>query len=117
MKYASGGMISLLNAGGPYTMADCYTVTLQGGSVFRWTNADINLTLGGNLFTCSLDQGSQPLVQRGAIRNVRGTEVQTMDLTLITAGSAQLMGVNMSLAAHNGAGHAGGYIQRVRRPL
>ncbi len=103
MKYASAGLIALLNSGAVFTMADCYTITLQTGTVYRWTNSDINLTLGGNLFTCSLDQGGQPLVQRGAIRNSRGTEVDTLDLTLITAGSAQLMGTNMSLAAHNGA--------------
>jgi uncharacterized phage protein (TIGR02218 family) len=103
MKYASSGMIALLDAGGPYTMADCFTVTLQGGSVYRWTNADISLMLAGNLFTCSLDQGGQPLVKRGAIRNARGTEVATMDLTLFAGGSGQLMGTNICLAAHNGA--------------
>jgi uncharacterized phage protein (TIGR02218 family) len=96
-------MISLLASGNPFTMADCYTVTLQSGGVYRWTNADINLTLSGNVFSCVLDNGGLPLVQRGAIRNARGTEVQTLDLTLISAGSAQLMGTNISLAAHNGA--------------
>lgn len=103
MKYASGTLITLLASGVPFTMADCYTVTLQGGNVYRWTNSDINITLSGNVFSCALDNGGLPLVQRGSIRNARGTEVQTLDLTLISAGSAQLMGTNLSLAAHNGA--------------
>jgi uncharacterized phage protein (TIGR02218 family) len=103
MKYASAGLISLLNSGAVFTMADCYTVTLQSGGVYRWTNSDLNLLLGTNLFTCSLDQGGQPLVKRGAIRNARGTEVDTLDVTLMAGGSAQLMGTNISLAAQNGA--------------
>jgi uncharacterized phage protein (TIGR02218 family) len=103
MKYASAALIAYLNSGSVFTMADCYTITLQSGGVYRWTNADIPLTLNGVLFTSSIDQGGQPLVKRGAIRNARGTEVDTLDLTLMAGGSAQLMGTNISLAAHNGA--------------
>jgi uncharacterized phage protein (TIGR02218 family) len=103
MKYAGAALITFLNSNAVFTMADCYTITLQPGGVYRWTNADIPLTLNGNLFTCSLDQGGQPLIQRGAIRCARGTEVNTLDLTLMAGGSAQLMGTNISLAAHNGA--------------
>jgi uncharacterized phage protein (TIGR02218 family) len=103
MKYASAALIAYLNSNAVFTMADCYTITLQPGGVYRWTNADIPLTLNSLLFTSSIDQGGQPLVKRGAIRNARGTEVDTLDLTLMAGGSAQLMGTNISLAAHNGA--------------
>lgn len=103
MKYATPALIAYLNSNAQFTMADCYTITLQSGGVYRWTNADIPLTLNSLLFTSSIDQGGQPLVKRGAIRNARGTEVDTLDLTLMAGGSAQLMGTNISLAAHNGA--------------
>jgi uncharacterized phage protein (TIGR02218 family) len=103
MKYATPALIAYLATGGVFTMADCYTITLQPGGIYRWTNADIPLTLNSLLFTSSLDNGGQPLVKRGAIRNARGTEVDTLDLTLLCGGSAQLMGTNMSLAAINGA--------------
>jgi uncharacterized phage protein (TIGR02218 family) len=103
VKYASGALITYLNSGGVFSMADLFTITLQGGSTYRWTNSDLSLVYNSNLFTAAVDNGSQPLIQRGAIRQVRGTEVDTMDLTLFCGGSALLMGTNMSLAAHNGA--------------
>ena len=103
MKFATPDLIAYLNSYAVFTMADCYTITLQSGGIYRWTNADIPLTLNSLLFTSSIDQGGQPLVTRGAIRNARGTEVDTLDLTLMAGGSAQLMGTNISLAAHNGA--------------
>ena len=33
MKTASAGLIALLAAGGPFLMADLYTLTLQGGTI------------------------------------------------------------------------------------
>jgi uncharacterized phage protein (TIGR02218 family) len=103
MKYMPPALISYLNSGGVFTLADLFTLTLQPGTVLRWTNSDINLSYGGNSFQSVIDQGGIPLVRRGAIRNVRGTEVGTMDLTLLTGGTANLSGTNMCLAAHNGA--------------
>ena len=73
MKEAPEAMIALLQSGDPLFMCDLYTVTLQSGSALRWTNADIDLTVGGNLFDSGDDQGTTPLVSRGSIRNARST--------------------------------------------
>jgi uncharacterized phage protein (TIGR02218 family) len=103
MKNAPAGLIAHLAAGGPFLMADLVTLTLQGGQVYRWSLADTNITLNSNLFTASTEAGTQPLVSRGSIRQARGLEVSTMDLTLSTGDTAQLLGIDASLAAHNGA--------------
>lgn len=103
MKTASGSLIALLNAGGIFLMADLWTITLRGGTVLRWTNADTTLTVGGNTFAASTDQGGQPLIKRGPIRCVRGLEVDTLDVTLQVGSTAQLSGIKLPLAAHNGA--------------
>lgn len=103
MKEAPSAAIALLQSGAPLFMADLYTVTLQTGSVLRWTSADVDLTVSGNLFDSGYDQGATPLITRGSIRNARGTEVATCDLTLYCGQTAQLLGIRLPLAAHNGA--------------
>ncbi len=43
-----------------------------------------------------------PLISRGAIRNIRGLEVDTLSITLQGGQSAMLSGIPLVLAAHNG---------------
>lgn len=103
MKYASAALITYLENNSTFLMADLYTITLQTGQVYRWTDADMNLTYQGNLYTAAVDNGGEPVMERGEISNTRGLEVSTMDLTLFCGQSAQILGVNCTLAAHNGA--------------
>ena len=103
MKTASGGLIALLAAGGPFLMVDLYTLTLLGGTTYRWAGSDTDISLGGNTFLAAVDQGSYPLIERGEIRQARGLEVSTLDITLHTGDTALILGVDASLAAHNGA--------------
>ncbi len=102
MKYASAGLISLLNGNNTFLMADLYTLSLRSGTILHWTQADTDLTLSAQLFTTSTDQGTQPLLQRGGIRMAKGLEVGTMDLDLLCGGSAQIAGIPATLYAHNG---------------
>lgn len=101
MKAASGALVALL-ATDHFLMADLYTVTLYGGTVLRWTNFDQNLTLGANTFTCATDNGTQPICKRGEIRNARGTEVGTCDVTLLGGQSATIGGTRLGVFALNG---------------
>jgi len=103
MKVASGPLIAYLNSGSVFQMALLYTITLLGGGVYRWTSADLSIVFGGNTFTSAIDQGGQPLIQRGPIRTVKGLEVDTLDITLLCGDTAQILGGNLTLAAHNGA--------------
>lgn len=102
MKAASVGLIALLNGNNVFLMADLYTFTLRSGSILHWTSADTDIVLAGTTFTASTDQGSQPLLSRGPVRTVKGLEVDTLDLTLFSGGSAQVLGVKLPLFAHNG---------------
>ncbi len=76
MKSASPALISLL-ASNQFLMADLLTITLNNGTVLRYTSADINIVSGGNTF---LSVG--PRMERGAAKQVIGTQVDTMELTL-----------------------------------
>ena len=103
MKAATAGMIAFLASGGPYLMADLYTLALTNGTTYYWTSADRAIIANGNTFTACVDQGSQPILSRGAIHQARGLEVSTLDITVYTCDTAQILGVNFALAVHNGA--------------
>ena len=103
MRTASGPLVAFVNANTVIFAAWCYTITLQGGTVYRWTGADMPLTYGGNTFACAADNGTtQPGIKRGAIRHAKGLEVQTLDLTLLCGQTVQMGGIPLPLFAHNG---------------
>lgn len=86
MKSASPELIALLNSGGPYLMADLYTFSLVNGAVLRYTDWDVDIAYGGQVFSAS-----GPLIERGRVRVVIGVEVDTLDMT-IYADQAKLIG-------------------------
>ena len=102
MKYANTTLINYLEVNSQFLMADLYQITLQSGSVYYWTEADTNLTYNSQVYTAAVDQGAEPLLERGEIKTERGLKSSTMDLTLYCGQSAQLLGVPAQLAAHNG---------------
>lgn len=101
MKTASAALVSLLNSQNVYLMADLVTLTLYGGQVLRLTSWDSDLVLGGATFSAA--GGTVPAFTRGKTRITRGLEVDTLDLTLLTGDSAQLLGIPLPQAAANGA--------------
>jgi hypothetical protein len=83
MKAMSAGLRALL-ATGEYVRADCWTLTLAGGLVVRWTSATIcPVRIGGNTF-------AKGPIKRGAISSKRGVEVATMSMQ-ITADANDLL--------------------------
>jgi uncharacterized phage protein (TIGR02218 family) len=76
MKTASAALINLLNTTvDKFYMADLFTITLNNGSIFRYTNHDINLTVGGNLYL------SVP-IERGSLSNSAGINVDELEITI-----------------------------------
>jgi uncharacterized phage protein (TIGR02218 family) len=102
VKAASGALVTLLNTNNVFLMADLYTFTMRDASVVRWAKADMPITLGANTFTCPSDNGTQPTLERGTVRTVKGLEVDVMDLTLYGGSTAQIGGVGLAIFAHNG---------------
>lgn len=78
----------LNGAGNSLVMADCYTVTLLGGQVLRYTDFDLDLMLNGALYSSS---GIK--FKRSRIRWIAGLEVDTLDLTLYANPADTLNGV------------------------
>lgn len=74
MKTASSALITLLDSDLRLVFADLYTFTLSGGTVLRYTSADITITLGG------VTWARGPLLRRGKITNKIGMSVDALDL-------------------------------------
>jgi uncharacterized phage protein (TIGR02218 family) len=86
MKSASPALISLLNSGADFQMADLWTLTLSGGTVIRWSGADVPLVYNGNAYALG------PAIDRGAISEKRGVDVQTLTMTIYANGSDTING-------------------------
>lgn len=77
MKTASAALIALLNAQQFY-MADLYVITLQNGTVLRYTSADGDLVYGGNTFS-----SVGPQLVRGSTKTMIGVQVDTLDVDFL----------------------------------
>lgn len=78
MRTASANLLTMLNgSANALVMADCYTLTLLGGQVLRYTDFDLDLTLNGSIYS-----SSGVKFKRSRVRLVSGLEVDTLDLTL-----------------------------------
>lgn len=95
MKSASAPLIALLNGSQQFLMADLYTITLAGGSILRYTGADVAIAWGGNTFAAAP-------VSRGTVRETVGAEVSTLDLNLHFGLNDLVLGVPWPQFAQNG---------------
>jgi len=77
MKAASPALVTLLNSGSDFQMADLWTITLRGGAVVRWSGADVPIVAGGNTFALG------PVIDRQDIGEKIGLDVTTTDMTII----------------------------------
>lgn len=97
MKSASTALITLLNSGNEFYMADLYEFTLIDGTVLRYADYDIDVNYNGNLYT-----SSGTLFQRDKVRTVIGVEVDTMSLSLFPKATDLVAGIGWVQAAAKG---------------
>jgi uncharacterized phage protein (TIGR02218 family) len=96
MKNAPVALTNFLNAGGvPGFRADLFTLTLLSGTVYRWTTADANITIGPNTW---LSDGT--VLSRGRIRQTARLEIDVLEVLLGSV--AQLGGKSIALNAIQG---------------
>lgn len=73
---SAGALATLLNSRAPLNKADLYTLTLQSGTVLRWSGSDVAIT--GNSQTWSLGPG----LRRSRVRFTVGLSVDSLQVTL-----------------------------------
>lgn len=96
MRSASPQLIALLDAN-QFVMADLYTLTTALGDVFRYTNYDYPLTIGGNVYAAD-----GIIISRSEVRQAIGIEVDTLNVDVFATEDTQLLDVPFIQLLHNG---------------
>lgn len=98
MKTAAAPTLAILNTTGDVQIlrADLYTFSLKNGSVLRFTDADINLPIGGNTFI------SGPGISRTKTKQTTGLTVDMVQVTISDDGSTLVNGKPILHQIRNG---------------
>lgn len=82
MRVVPAGLLTLLNSAPVELLcADLYTFTLLNGSVYRWTDFDMDVKIGGNTWLYS-----SPVINRSGMKWSRGLTVEAMEMRLADDG-------------------------------
>lgn len=86
MKSATGGLATFLLTAKSMVYADLYTITLNGGTIIRWTTHDFAVAYSGNTF----QRG--PAIMDNGVKSKRGVQVDTLDVTVYADAATQVSG-------------------------
>lgn len=98
MKTASAATLAILNSQGEVRIlrADLWTIVLKSGGVLRFTDADINLVVGGQTFV------SGPIITRTKTKQSVGLTVDTVQCTVTDSGGTLVSGKSIVHQFKNG---------------
>lgn len=123
MKTATGTLASFLVTAKTIVYANLYTITLNGGTVIRWTTHDFAVLYSGNLFLRG------PAILDNGAKQKRGVQVDTLDVIIYADATTTVSGVpflsfvrrggldgatiqvQRVIGSDLGAGQAGGYVR------
>lgn len=77
MRTATSLLTEYLHNNDKFTMMDLYTITLTNGTVIRYTNAPVNLTVDGNSFKSFT-------IKRGGLKHSIGFSVDSLSVEIFT---------------------------------
>lgn len=108
MKASTGSLASFLVTAKQVIYADLYTITLNGGTVIRWTTHDFAVSYSGNLFLRG------PGIMDGGVKSRRGVQVDTLDVTVYADANTAISGIPfLSFVRRGGLDGATITVQRV----
>lgn len=96
MRAASEKLIALLDAN-QFVMADLYTITTVQNDVYRYTNYDFDLIVGGELY-----RSDGPIISRDGITLLLGVEVDNLSITIDVTDEETFESLRIVQAFHNG---------------
>jgi uncharacterized phage protein (TIGR02218 family) len=83
LRNCLGALATALAAGNVPFSTDLFTVTLQSGTIYRWTSWDRDLVFGGNTFVSSMQW-----LSRGRWNVTNTMEVPTLEVTILSTSAA-----------------------------
>lgn len=96
MRAASAKLIALLDAD-QFVMADLYTITTVQNDVYRYTNYDFDLIVGGQVY-----KSDGPIISREGISLSLGIEVDNLSINIDVTDEQKWNDINIVQAFHNG---------------
>ena len=96
MRAISAALSTVLTAGGPFVLADLYTITLSNGTVFHWTNIQNDITVGGITYVLG------PPIEREKVSWKLGLSVDSLPVNIEDDGTATVNGRALVVAAWQG---------------
>ena len=96
MRAASEKLIALLDAN-QFVMADLYTIITVQNNVYRYTNYDFDLIVGGELY-----RSDGPIISRDGITLSLGVEVDNLSITIDVTDEETFESLRIVQAFHNG---------------
>jgi len=96
MKTASASLIALLNTN-QFIFSDLFTFTLSDATILRFTSADDNLTVSGNVFS-----SIGPLITRGTTKTVVGIQVDQLQVSFLVNSTVLINTIPLAQFAMNG---------------
>ena len=97
MKARSANLQAMLDSG-LYVKCNLFTVTMITGQVFYWTDADIDVTVYGQVYS-----STGPSIKGAHFHLQRGLQVDTLTLNVLALPTDLLGGVTWDVAARSGA--------------
>lgn len=86
-----------------FPFVELYTLTLASGTVYHWNDADVNLTVGGTVYTSGGGTSTAPAIRRGNISWAMGLETSTLSVELLCQPGAVFGSTPIAQAAAAGA--------------
>ncbi|MEJ5205079.1 DUF2163 domain-containing protein [Acinetobacter junii] len=96
MRAASEKLIALLDAN-QFVMADLYTITTVQNDVYRYTNYDFDLIVGGELY-----RSDGPIISQDGITLSLGVEVDNLSITIDVTDEETFESLRIVQAFYNG---------------
>lgn len=99
----SPALATALAGGVPLWRADLFDFTLIGGSVYRWTTWDSDLTASGHVYSSRFDVSTgNPFIKRTKWNLTNTMAVPSLDVTLLALNGGFAGGANIKTQIHNG---------------
>ncbi len=96
MKPGYQALIPLVQSATELPFADCFTLTLQNGTVLRYTNFDVPVWLNGNYFAANAVR-----IQGLKFKQTTGVDIDEQEIDLIYSATDTILGVPWAASIRN----------------
>lgn len=96
LRAASPALIALLESN-QFIIQHLYTITLRDGTIYRYTDCEIDLSVGGHVFSAT-----DLLIERGPLVSKIGIQVDNLQVDIWADAGNMMLGMPFLQLAHNG---------------